>query len=236
MSKLIAIVIGIILLVSLVLFSMTFTVNYHEIAIKTRFGRTGSESVIDQPGLKFRLPLSIDSVTKIDKRLQLRESPLETIQTSDGQQVVVRAFMMWKVRAKESGPLEFYQTFPGGVTEANESIVDQFRTAMRVGLSRYAFDDLIGPHSRLQAAEQAIMDEMVVVKKKGIEPVSVGISQLMLPPNTSLAVMERMSATRTKMSEIERDKGQADATAIESQAKAKSDPSAARTPSDTWRK
>ena len=224
MSKTIAILVGLGLLIALVLFSMTYTVNFNEVAIKTRFSQASSRSIVDEPGLHFKLPLIADKVTKIDKRLQLRESALETIQTADGQQVTVRAYLMWKVNEKDDGPLVFFNKFPGGVEDANSMLVDPFRTAMRVGLSQFAFDDLIGPTSRLRDAEQAIRKEMIdMAGKSGIEPVSVGISQLLLPPRTTLAVIDRMIATRNKLADLERNKGNSDATAIESAARANAD-------------
>jgi modulator of FtsH protease HflC len=222
MNKSIAVFVGLGLLIALVLFSMTYSVSFHEVAIKTRFARADSQSVVSEPGLHFKLPLIADTVTKIDTRLQLRESPMETIQTADGQQVVVRAFMMWRVNKDQA--LNFYQKYPGGVDEANDKLVDTFRTAITQGLSQFRFDDLIGPTSRLQDAEQAIQNVMLLVaQKSGFEPVSVGISQLQLPPKTAMAVLDRMVATRTKIADIERIRGQAVATAIESRARADAD-------------
>lgn len=221
MTKPIAFIVGLVLLVALLLFSMTYTVSFHEVAIKTRFGR--EQTVVADAGLHFKLPLIADKITKIDTRLQLRESPMETIQTADGQQLIVQAFMMWKVREADNGPLDFYASYPAGVEEANQSLTSQFGTALRVGLSRYSFDDLIGARSRLQDAEAAIKAELDSMSAKGIEPVSVGVSKLMLPTKTTQAVLTRMQAARRQISEIERDRGNAKATAIESQARADAD-------------
>lgn len=222
MSKTLAVIVGLLLLAALLAFSMTYTVNFHEVAIRTRFGHTNPDSIIKTAGLKFRLPLFVDKVTRYDTRLQLRESPLELVQTADGQQLQVKAFMTWQVDTKNDGPLKFFRSFPT-VEEANQSLADQFSTALRTGLSRYKFDDLIGSKSRLVDAEAAIKAEMLTVSAKGIDPVSVGISQLILPPRTTQAVLARMQATRTKISESERIKGGATATAIESLAKAQAE-------------
>jgi membrane protease subunit HflC len=222
MSKTFAIVTGLVLLLALLLFSMTYTVNYHEVAIKTRFGKTTDASIERKPGLKFRLPLFADRVTTLDTRLQLRESPLETVQTADGQQIVVRAFMLWQVDTEGDAPLTFSQNY-SSVEEANALMGDQFKTAMRQGLSRFRFDDLIGEKSRLPDAEAAIMTEMSSVKGKGIKPVSVGVSQLVLPPRTAQAVLTRMQASRTQLSDQQRGRGQAEAAAIQNRAAADAD-------------
>ncbi|MCI0364172.1 MAG: hypothetical protein L0Y44_04645 [Phycisphaerales bacterium] len=216
MSKSIAIIIGLVLLVALVLFSMTYTVSFHEVAIKTRFGKTTADSIVTEPGLKFRLPLFADRVTVYDTRLQVRETPLETIQTTDGQQVVARAFMLWKVNTNGQEPLKFHGSFPT-IDAANDWLVDHFRTALQSGMSRYSFDDLIGPQSRLGDAEAAIKAEIVASSGKyGIEPVTVGISQLMLPAKTTARVLGRMEATRRKISEGETQRGSTQATGIRS--------------------
>lgn len=220
MTKSIAIIIGIVLLIVLVLFSMTYTVRYNEVAIRTRFGKTDEDSIVREPGLHMRLPLFADKITTIDTRLQLTESPLEIIQTVDGQQVHAKVFLLWQVQKDGDGPLKFFRSHPTGVQEANQWMVEQFRTAINVGLSRYAFEELVGTGSKLAAAEQGILDQLKDprVLGRGIEPISVGISQLVLPARTTTAVLNRMQATRTYLSEAERARGDAEASGIESRA------------------
>lgn len=223
MTRTLAIIVGIVLLIALLLFSMTYTVNFHEVAIKTRFGRVTENSIVREAGLQFRLPLFADKVTTFDTRLQIRESPLETVQTADGQQVIVRAFLMWKVDVdSEQGPLRFFESY-SSVEEANTAMGDQFKTAMRSGLSRFTFNELIGEGSRLAEAEAAIKSEMAAVESKGIKPVSVGVTQLVLPARTATAVLNRMNTTRTRLSEEERGKGQAEASALQNRAAAQAD-------------
>ncbi len=51
MSKLIAIIVGFLLLASLVLFTTTYTVSFHEVVVKTRFGQIADPQV-DEAGQK----------------------------------------------------------------------------------------------------------------------------------------------------------------------------------------
>jgi regulator of protease activity HflC (stomatin/prohibitin superfamily) len=106
------------------------------------------------------------------------------------------------------------------VSEANQAMLDQFRTAVNAGLSRFTFNELVGPDSKLPEAELAIKNYMTSVTAKGILPVTVGVSQLVLPPKTSSAVLSRMEATQKTLSQIERFKGNAQAQAINSRAAA----------------
>lgn len=223
MNKSVVLIVGLVLLASLVLFSTTYTVNFNEVAIRTRFGQTTAESVVDEPGLHFRLPLFIDRVTKLDKRLQLQESPLEFVQTRDGQQVVVRGYLMWQIDTDaEDGPLRLFRSH-ASMDEANQALMAQFQTALRNGVSRYSFDELLGSQSRLPEVEQSVLSELSSLSAKGVKPVSVGISQMLLPPRTTQAVLTRMQATRMKLSESARIKGNAEADAIEARAATQAD-------------
>ena len=97
MNKALAMTVGIALLVLLLLFSMTFTVAYHEVAIKSTFGKSDADDVITEPGLEFKLPIFADRVVKYDTRLQMVDSPEEELQLADGQTIVIRGFLLWRV-------------------------------------------------------------------------------------------------------------------------------------------
>ena len=77
MNKTIPILTGAAILIVLTLFNTTYTVNYHEVAVATRFGKPAG--VVRDPGLHFKAPFFIDGVSKLDTRLQLSESNLETV-------------------------------------------------------------------------------------------------------------------------------------------------------------
>ena len=217
MIKPLAILVGLFLLVSLLLFTTTYTVSFHEVVIKRRFQQSSEESIVTQPGLHFKLPFFVDRITRFDTRLQLRESPLETVHTADGQQLVVRAFLLWKVDTEGDGPLTFDKSY-GSIEQANVLLLDQFQDSLSV-LSQYDFNDLVGgPEGSLVRAEQKILEQMMSVRDKGILPVTVGISQLLLPPKTTVAVLRRMEATRDRLAEAERFKGNAEAERIQSEA------------------
>ena len=89
MNKSITIIIGLVIVLILVAFNTTYSVNFHEVAIKTRFGKP--VEVVREPGLHFKAPFFIDQITKLDTRKQLVDSALETVLTKDGQQVLVQA-------------------------------------------------------------------------------------------------------------------------------------------------
>ncbi len=215
MKKAIAITVGLLLLALLVLFSTTYTVRFNEVAIKTRFGRIDDNSVKREPGVHLRFPIFADRVTKYDTRLQLIETPLVEAPTADGQSVVVRAFLMWQVDV--DNVLTFYQSFPS-TADLDRVLNETLQTALKGSIGRYAFNDLIGIDSRVIDAEQQIQAELGSLVSLGIKPVTVGFSQMVLPPKTTTAVLNRMQATRKKLAETERFKGNSDAVGIRSEA------------------
>jgi membrane protease subunit HflC len=200
---------------------MTYTVSFHEVGIHSRFGETSEDSIVREPGLHVRLPFFADSVAILDTRLKIYQSPLEMLQTSDGQQIVVKAYLLWQVDSEGNSPLEFYRSY-GNTDSAKNAIDGQFRDALTV-LSSFGFDELTGETNQLAKAEGAILQKLSLLKETGIVPVSVGINRLLLPPKTTTAVLQRMQARRDTLAEQRRAKGTADAEAIRAEARAKHD-------------
>ena len=215
MNKTFAYAVGFMILAALVLFSMTYTVRFNEVAVRTTFGKTSTASVKSEPGIHFRFPLFADRVTTYDTRVQLAETlPLVEVPTADGQSVVVRTFVMWKMDTDPEQVLRFASSY-GSERDANDALKNHLMTATKASLGRYSFDDLIGPDSRLADAEQDIRRRLEsVVSTQGITPVAVGISQVQLPTKITKAVLSRMQATRTKLAETERTAGSAEARRI----------------------
>jgi membrane protease subunit HflC len=221
MKRPLAIFSGIALLLILLLFSMTYTVSFHEVGIRSRFGQTSEDSIVRDAGLHFKLPFFADSVSLLDTRLKIHQSPLEMLQTADGQQIVVKAYLLWQVDPQGTAPLDFYRSY-GTADGAKGSIDGQFRDALSA-LSAYSFDELTGANNKLLEAEKSILSRLGTLRATGIIPVSVGINRLLLPPKTTTAVLKRMQARRETLAEQRRAKGMADAEAIRAEARAKHD-------------
>ena len=141
MKKQGALIFGLALLAVLSAYAFTFTVKYHEVAVRSRFGETNAESIVRDPGLNFRLPVFVDRVVTLDTRLQAVETPLEEITTADGLQIVVQAWLLWKVDAEGEAPLEFLRNY-GELDGAAEPVETAFRTATTGAISAFPLEDL----------------------------------------------------------------------------------------------
>lgn len=221
MKKALAIIVGLVMLAVLLVFSMTFTVSFNQVAIQSRFGKVDESSIVREPGLHFRLPFFADSVHLYDTRLQILESPQENIQTSDGQQIVVQGFLLWQVDRDGEGPLTFYQSYPD-LLVARDALRTQFRDAM-TALSEFSFNELLGKSSKLEEAEQSILKRMNAVVAEGVEPVAVGVSRIVFKESTTSEVVALMQARRDTLADSERARGSAEAERIRSAANGAAD-------------
>jgi membrane protease subunit HflC len=215
MNRGFAIIAGLVLLGVLVLFSTTYSVRFNEVAVRTTFGASSTARVTSEPGLHFRLPLFADRVSTFDTRLQLAETPLVEVPTADGQSVVVRAFLMWRIDPDRV--LDFAAGF-ATLRDAEADLKGQLQTAVKGGLGRYTFDELIGPGSRLADAEREVLAQLSsAVGALGVTPQVVGISQVKLPEKTTAAVLSRMEETRKTLAENERSIGNSEAARIQAE-------------------
>ena len=217
MKKAAAIIVGLVILCVLILFSMTYSVGFNQVALKSHFGKVDASSIIREPGLHFRWPFFADSVTTYDKRIQLLETGAENLQTTDGLQVVVKAYLLWKIDDEGEGPLKFYQSYPE-IGDANNAMISKFRDAVSV-VSEYRFSELLGPNGKLDEIEDEILSRMQSSMGQGVKPVSAGISRILLREKTSQQVLDRMQARRDTLAENERARGKAEADRINSEAR-----------------
>jgi regulator of protease activity HflC (stomatin/prohibitin superfamily) len=219
MNRTIGIVVGALIVLVLVLYNTTYTVNFHELAIVTRFGKPAG--VVREAGLHLKAPFFIDQVTRLDTRQQLIESPLETVLTRDGQQVLVQAYMTWRVDPDPDAALRFFTSY-SSLEGATASLETQLQGALRA-IAGYEFSELVGKSSKLSEAEAAILEDLRRTRLAGTMPLTVGISQVVLPNKTTVAVLRRMSAVQETLANLEEAKGASAAEAIRSQAKSQAD-------------
>lgn len=216
MNRTVTAIIAVLIVLVLILFNTTYTVNFHELAVTTRLGRPAG--IVREPGLHFKLPFFIDSVAKLDTRNQLVRSPQVTVQTADDQQILVQAYLLWKIGAEDDQAQAFFNSYGSlaGVENELESLLQG--SIAQVG--GYRFDQLIGEGSKLPEAEASILADMEANVTPGVVPLSVGISRVVFPPKTTTAVMRRMSAVQETLANLEQARGNSEANTIEQQATA----------------
>ncbi|NDC53880.1 MAG: protease modulator HflC, partial [Planctomycetia bacterium] len=204
-------------------FMFLYQVRYDQVAVRTTFDKADEGSVQSTPGLKWRLPWPIHKVTHYSKRLQLLEDKIEELQTADGKSVIVRTYLTWRIE----NPLDFYITLKDP-EEAARQLSSRLRE-MRGVISRYRLDELVSlDRDRLKLAQiedeaRAALDESLSQSGYGLKVESVGIYKIVLPEATTEKIFETMIKTRERLAENALQEGQAQASAIRSEAQSARD-------------
>jgi len=234
-SENIVIIFAALFVVAILLYTVTYTVRFTEVAVRTTFGAAGENSVQSEPGLKWKLPYPIQSVTKYDQRGRLVQTRSETQQTADDFQIIVEAYMTYRV----SDALKFFRSF----SDAGSRSVDHYRKAenevlrdrLRAQLgetSKYRVDELFTAEadaSRIPELEASLKELMMSggggdggtpLSDYGIEIVTVGIDRIVFPEGTTSRVIERMRANRNRLAQRYKSEGAAIADSIKAEAEA----------------
>lgn len=187
----------------LLLYLVTFTVNYQESALLLRFGEI--QKSVTEPGLKFKWPTPINQVVKFDTRVRTLAMANYQTQTRDKQNVIVSVYVNWRI----SDPVAFYSKYRSGNTDiiynAEEKLQEIWKDRTYNLFAEYNFGELItlntekfklielerGSDSMLSRVRKAMSED-----NYGVEIVDVGISRLGVPDNVTESVFERMVADR----------------------------------------
>ena len=218
MKNAFTILIGCLLAVAILSRMFLYQVRYDQVAIRTLFDRADAESVEETPGLKWRLPWPMHQVTHYSKRLQLLEDRLEELQTADGKSVIVRTYLTWRI----ADPLPFYVTLKDPA-EARRQLSSRLREVRGI-LSGYRLDQLVNQDRDTLALDTIEREARDAVQQSlddagyGLEVESVGIYRIILPESTTGKVFETMIASRERLADEALQEGQAQASAIRSDA------------------
>jgi membrane protease subunit HflC len=212
------ILVGLILVGLLLSHMFLYQVRYDQVAVRTTFDRADESSVQEAAGLKWRWPWPINKVALYSKRLQVLDDKIEELQTADGKSVIVKTYLTWRI----ADPLAFYVTLKDPA-EANRQMSSRLRE-IRGLISNYTFDQLVNvDRSKLKLAaieEEATRQIDTALREAGygIQVESVGIHKVILPEATTEKVFDTMIASRQRLAENALQEGQAQASAIRSEA------------------
>jgi modulator of FtsH protease HflC len=181
---------GIVLVVLVLLgFGSTFTVNQNEQAIVFQLGEPVRP--IQEPGLKFKIPL-IQNVVYYDKRILNLDPPGEEVILADKKRIDVDAFARYRI----VDPLLFYQTVRTEGEVVNR-IGGLLNSGVRNELGRVPLEGLLSEqrHNIMSAIREQVNQQG---KSFGIEVVDVRIGRADLPDQISKTVFDRMRSERVR--------------------------------------
>ena len=122
-----------ILLLSLML---GYIVRQNECVVITRFGKP--INVISNPGLYGKLPWPIETINRVDTRLNFYEIRLSEALTKDRRNIIIPVFVAWKVDA----PLKYLEAI-GGIENAKSKLDSLVSSAKNTVLGTCDFKELV---------------------------------------------------------------------------------------------
>ena len=198
-----------------VLTLMVYTVDTTEYAVVTQFGNP--VAVVDEAGLNIKLPDPIQSLQKLDKRVQVYQADSLELLTADKQSVAMDYYVTWKIE----DPIQYLKTVKNKVG-AEARLMDIYSSSLSVQLGKYSLEGLVNVDE-----DELKLDDMVSettdyartkAKEYGIEIIDTQIRVLNYPESNKQSVYERMKTEREQMAKKYRSEGSEEAAKIRADA------------------
>lgn len=213
--------IAVVVLVAFLVAGSLFEVKEGERAIVIQFGKvqrdaTTGDTVVFEPGLHFKLPF-IDSVKKLDARIQTLDGTPDRFVTSEKKDLIVDSYVKWRIKDFAS----YYLTTGGGNTLQAEALLKQkVNNGLRSEFGTRTISQIVsGERSALM--NQAMSQAAASSDELGIEIVDVRVKQINLPTEVSNSIYKRMRAERAAVAREHRSQGQEQAEVIRADIDAK---------------
>lgn len=194
---------------------MVYKVDVTEYAVVTQFGNL--VNVNENPGLKVKLPDPVQSVQKLDKRVQVYQTNSIELLTLDKKSVSLDYYGAWKI----TDPVLYLKTVKDQIG-AEARLTDVFSSSLGVQLGKYNLEQLVNTNAEELQLDTVITDAVTYAKEKaaeyGIEVVDAQIRVLNFPEANKQSVYDRMSAEREQMAQKYRAEGSEEAAKIRADA------------------
>ena len=194
--------------------SSIYTVDAREVAVVTLFGKP--VTTVMEPGLQAGLPWPLHQVVRFDKRTQLLTVEPAEVLTRDKKNLVVEAFLLWRI----SDPERFLEAV--GTTEvANTQLSDLVASRIAAALGNRDFGELMTTEGDAVAMlPENLLSGIAEIgtKRLGIEALDVRLRHLGLPLQNEQSIYERMRAERSRIANAYRSEGEERAAVIRAEA------------------
>lgn len=233
MGRKTAIVLSLVLLAVLLRLCL-FAVDRTEFVYVTQLGRhvvTHDGSIDDQAGLHVRWPWPVQSLTRIDRRLQVLDLPAAELVTEDPSEtgtidktLAIDAYAVWRIPNADA--VNRFIVTVGTAERAKEILRDRLRGKLGAVIARMRFNDLISTEKdrvdqQREQLRRQLLPEEGVLSGDGIEIVDVRVRRLNYPAQVRQANFDRMISERNRKAEAYRSRGKTEAENIKSASEAK---------------
>ena len=182
-------ILPIIIVLGVITYLSFFTVKEINQAIVLQFGNP--KRVLDEPGLKVKIPF-IQNVAFLDRRILSLDPQPEEVIASDQKRLIVDAYSRFKI----VDPLKFYISV-GNEMVARSRLATIINSRLRSVLGKHSLATLL---SEERSKQMAIIQEGVntEAEKFGITIIDIRIKRADLPQANSEAIYKRMQTERER--------------------------------------
>ncbi len=195
----------------ILLLSIIFVVFEGRQALVSRFGKlqtTNGRIHVYQPGLHFHIPI-VDSVKKIDMRLQGFKVDSERIYTQEQKNVRVDYYVRYVVEDVE----RFYLSTGANILKANLILRGKINDSLREEIGKRQLNEVItGQRGDIMQTLRTKSHESA--RNIGIKVIDVRIVKLDYPQEVSQSVYTRMREARERMATMYRAEGDSESEII----------------------
>jgi membrane protease subunit HflC len=210
------VIVGLVLGIALLLLSLiVFTVDTTEYVVVTQFGNP--VAVIREPGLNVKLPEPIQTVQRLDNRIQVYQTDSLELLTLDKKSIAIDYYGTWRI----SDPVLYLKTVKDKIG-AEARLLDVFSAGLGVQFGRYNIDELVNVDVEKLKLDTMIADAIAYARNRsaeyGIDVVDTQIRVLNFPESNKQSVYDRMKAEREQMAKRYRSEGSEEAAKIRADA------------------
>ena len=198
------------LLLGLIVYAATFTVNQWELALKLRLGEIVDSDY--KPGLHFMVPV-LNNVKKFDGRILTLDTRPERFLTVEKKDVIVDSYAKWRI----SNVAQYFRSTGGNEDRTASLLSERINTSLRDEFGKRTIQEVVSGE-RTEIMDRLTKDSDEKANELGVEIVDVRVKRIDLPPEVSESVYGRMRAERERVARDLRAKGSEAAERIRSDA------------------
>lgn len=169
---------------------------------KIKRDANSGEMRVYEPGLHFKIPF-IESVKKIDARIQTLDEAPDRFVTSEKKDLMVDSYAKWRIADFST----YYLRTSGSIENARVLLKQKINNGLRTEFGARTIKEIVS------GDRDTIMDKALASAKSsredlGIEVIDVRVKAINLPREVSESIFDRMRAERTAVAKEHRSKGQ----------------------------
>jgi membrane protease subunit HflC len=210
MNRIIALVVAVVI----VLFaasSMLFVVDQRHMAVLS--ARGGGTPEVLGPGLHWKLPAPLQTVTLVDSRVQAVEAAdVGRYTTADKTELLVEPVIQYRV----TDPLKLYEQTHGDDQTLPERLVQAAGSALVDTFAKFSLADALGKQQEIAGDARSAL--AAAVAPLGVDVLAVQLTRIDYPSAQADSVYKRMAAAREQAASEVRAQGQAAADKIRADA------------------